>query len=126
MSILDTQRFAAYIKTKRGHRSLRAIAHKIPDISASTLSRIEHGMQPDITTFLRICDWLEVRAEEFILDQAREEPLPTLQCIEVLLRSDPALSEQSAETMIAMLSSLYGALTHDPLSTRSIDTDGNN
>ena len=68
-------------------------------------------MQPDITTFLRICDWLEVRAEEFILDQTREEPLPTLQCIEVLLRSDPALSPQSAETMMTMISSLYQALT---------------
>jgi transcriptional regulator with XRE-family HTH domain len=50
---------AFQIKEKRGDRGLREVANEI-GISHATLSRIENGKLPDIETFKKICEWLNV------------------------------------------------------------------
>lgn len=50
---------ALSIKEKRGDRGLREVANEI-GISHATLSRIENGKLPDIETFKKICEWLNV------------------------------------------------------------------
>src|SRR5438552_13334027 len=62
---IDFQKFSAMLKTKRGGRGLRVVADEISGVSASTLSRIEQGNIPDLETFMRICKWLGVSAEDF-------------------------------------------------------------
>ena len=47
------------MKDKRGSRGVREVAKEI-DISPATLSRIESGKQPDISTFGKLCKWLNV------------------------------------------------------------------
>ena len=47
------------IRDKRGSRGVREVAKEI-DISPATLSRIESGKQPDISTFGKLCKWLNV------------------------------------------------------------------
>lgn len=47
------------IKDKRGSRGVREVAKEI-DISPATLSRIESGKQPDISTFGKLCKWLSI------------------------------------------------------------------
>lgn len=52
------------VRAKRAHRVLRA-GGEAAGVSASTLSRVENGKPPDMETFLRLCDWLEVPPSTF-------------------------------------------------------------
>lgn len=65
-SLLDTQRLATLVRTKRGQRGLREIAQEIGNVSPATLSRIENGKMLDVETFLSVCDWLQVAPQQFI------------------------------------------------------------
>ena len=47
------------VKLQRGNRGIREAAKEI-GISAATLSRIEQGKQPDISTFGKVCKWLGI------------------------------------------------------------------
>jgi transcriptional regulator with XRE-family HTH domain len=53
------------ITRKRQGRGVRAAAAEA-GVSHSTLSRVENGHMPDLLTFARICQWLEVDAGEFL------------------------------------------------------------
>lgn len=44
---------------------MRAAAAQI-GVSAATLSRVERGHVPDIGTFRKICEWLQVDPNEFL------------------------------------------------------------
>ena len=66
----DSDRLAAMVIAKRDGRGLRATATEIGGVSASTLSRIEQGKIPDLDTFLRLCRWLDVSADEFMQSPA--------------------------------------------------------
>lgn len=46
------------LKQKRNGKSLRQIGVEI-GLSASTLSRIESGKLPNLTSYYRICKWLK-------------------------------------------------------------------
>ena len=56
---------ALSIKEKRGDRGLREVANEI-GISHATISRIENGKSPDIETFKKICEWLNVDPGEML------------------------------------------------------------
>lgn len=47
------------IKQKRGGMGIRAAAKEI-GISPATLSRVETGKQPDMSSFKLICKWLNI------------------------------------------------------------------
>ena len=47
------------VKQKRGTMGIREAAEQAK-VSPATLSRVEAGKQPDLTTFVKICEWLEV------------------------------------------------------------------
>lgn len=65
---LNATLFSKMVKEKRNGMGLRETAHNIGDVSASTLSRIEKGKIPDLQTFLRICNWLEVSSDDFVIN----------------------------------------------------------
>ena len=111
--ILDTQYLAALIKTKRGNRGLREIAQEIGDVSPSTLSRIENGKIPDMDTFLRICDWLQVSSEEFIkeTDEQPHTEISTVDRIEGYLRADRELDPEMANALAKLMKAAYKAAT---------------
>lgn len=57
----DTQEFSKQIKTKRIidlNIGLRDVAKKT-NISISTLSRVENGAIPDMTSLIKISNWLK-------------------------------------------------------------------
>lgn len=59
---LDTWKFSSAMRQKRSvdlRIDIRAASQQI-GISASTLSRIENGKTPDVTTYARCCSWLGV------------------------------------------------------------------
>ena len=46
----------------RRTKGLRAVAKEI-GVSPTTLSRIENGKLPDLSTYFKICNWMKVDAE---------------------------------------------------------------
>ena len=53
------QNLGTIVREKRGVRGLREVAREI-GTSPATLSRVEGGKMPDITTFGKLCGWLEL------------------------------------------------------------------
>jgi len=118
---LAVEKLAALIKAKRGKKGLRATASEVGEISASTLSRIEQGKMPDIDTFMRLCDWLEVTPEQFfetdgeILQSDTQWPvlsptMSTTEAIEVHLRADRELDPETADALANMVKAAYNAI----------------
>ena len=111
-STVNFTKFAAKIRTKRGSRGLREAAIEIGQISASTLSRIEQGNVPDLETFMRICQWLGVSADEFRVDVALGmDPTPQdpEEIIEVHLRADKTLPPEAVDALSQMIRFAYKA-----------------
>lgn len=96
---LRTNLLAGMIKSKRGSIGLRKTAKEI-DISTATLSRIEQEKLPDVETFIKICKWLEVPTDTFIVSPI-EQPRPTSNKDQIIahLRADKELPQ---ETMMAL------------------------
>ena len=67
MSTIDIKKLAQHIRRKRGSKNLRETAEEIGGVSISTLSRIDQGKIPDLSTFMKICQWLGTSPEEFAL-----------------------------------------------------------
>lgn len=104
-STLDTTKFAEMIKSKRGKTGLRALANDI-GISASTLSRIEQGNLPDIDTYLKLCQWLEVSSEYFNTNAVDTNPQTG---VIAHLRADKTLPPNTAEALIQMINLAYAS-----------------
>jgi transcriptional regulator with XRE-family HTH domain len=47
------------VKQKRGAMGIREAAKEV-GVSPATLSRVEAGKQPDLSTFEKLCKWLDV------------------------------------------------------------------
>ncbi len=64
----DTDGFMSSIKRTRKvlELNLRDVSEQ-SGISASTVSRIERGMPPDMETFIKICNWLSVHPSNFFI-----------------------------------------------------------
>jgi len=107
---LDTQRFSEMIKSKRGSKGLRVLASEI-GVSASTLSRIEQGNLPDIDTYLRLCDWLEVSTDYFTNSNSNSDDVQN----EVIahLRADKTLPPLTSEALIQMINLAYASATKE-------------
>jgi len=105
-SSLDTSKFSEMIKSKRGKTGLRTLAAEI-GVSASTLSRIEQGNLPDIDTYLKLCQWLEVSPEFFTKAKKNDEDAK----VDVIahLRADKTLPPNTAEALIQMINLAYDA-----------------
>jgi len=65
MAKITLEQLGPLLRERRGNRGLREIAAQV-GISAATLSRIEAGKQPDLETFSKICQWLQIDASELL------------------------------------------------------------
>jgi transcriptional regulator with XRE-family HTH domain len=116
-SIVNLQKLAALLRTKRGNRGLRAVASEIGNVSASTLSRIEQGNVPDLETFMQICKWLGVSPDGFLADEKPshgsrlklEGKLEVPEAIEAHLRADRTLPPATIEALSEMIRVAYKA-----------------
>jgi transcriptional regulator with XRE-family HTH domain len=106
----NIRKLAALIRTKRGERGLRSVAHEIGGVSASTLSRIEQGNIPDLETFIRVVRWLGVSADEFMTSSsAGVAPADPLKLVEAHLRADRTLAPEAIDALSAMIRFAYKA-----------------
>ncbi|GAB4038921.1 hypothetical protein GCM10028774_38670 [Spirosoma jeollabukense] len=95
---------------------MRDIADEIGEVSPSTLSRVENGKAPDLTTFLLICDWLQVAPDELLRKEeetASKETNP-LEEVALLLRSNRNLDAATAKTLATVIKAAYQSLTGNP------------
>lgn len=104
---LNTELLATFIKEKRGARGLRETAQDIENVSFSTLSRIEQGKVPDVDTFIKICQWLEVSADTFIIDSKELKEVPIKDKVIAHLRAEKVLSKDTVNMLIKMIDVAY-------------------
>jgi transcriptional regulator with XRE-family HTH domain len=103
------------IKTKRGKMGLRDTAIEISNetgktISAATLSRIEQGNLPDVETFIKLCQWLNVSTDEFVATPGPKKEITEKDKIVYQLRSSQELDSDSINAMVAMVDLAFGKL----------------
>lgn len=106
-STLNNELLAGMLKSKRAKRGLREIAKEIGNISAATLSRIEQGKIPDVDTFVRICEWLNVSTDTFIISEEKKNPLSNKDQVVAHLRADKELSKDTVDMLIKMINLAY-------------------
>jgi len=114
-STLNTELLASMIKTKRGKMGLRDTAIEISNetgktISAATLSRIEQGNLPDVETFIKLCQWLNVSTDEFVATHGPKKEITEKDKIVYQLRSSQELDSDSINAMVAMVDLAFGNL----------------
>ena len=102
---INTEKLADMVRSKRASKGLRETAKEIGDISAPTLSRIEQGKIPDLDTYIKICDWLNVSTDYFTETKSEDES--TQNTIIAHLRADKNLSPDTAEALIKMINLAY-------------------
>lgn len=102
------------VRAKRGTKGLREVASEIGEVSASTLSRIENGGVPDLDTFVRICKWLEVPFERFIIKEGdisfEKDDGSRQDVIAAHLRADRTLDPETADVLVKMIQVAYRAV----------------
>lgn len=111
---INIEDFSTQIRRQRGNRGLREAAQDIGEISASTLSRIENGNIPDLGTFIRICRWLGLSPETFIIGEANPDafqasavPENKKMLIKTHLRADRTLDPETADALVRMIELAY-------------------
>lgn len=112
---IDIGKLARMIRAKRGVRGLRTIAKEIGGVSASTLSRVEQGKVPDLDTYIRLCKWLDVSADNFTLNKEhtnKEAKPSTPDVVAAHLRADRALDPQTVEALVQLIQVAYSAVDH--------------
>ena len=103
---LDTEKLSHAIRSKRGAAGLRQAAEQIGDISFTTLSRLEQGHVPDVDTYIRVCKWLQMPTESFIVNNDIETEKSEKKIV-ALLRSDRTLPQAVAGALIQMITLAY-------------------
>ncbi len=108
-STLNTELLAGMLKDKRADKGLRTVAEEIGGVSFATLSRIEQGKVPDVDTFIRICKWLEVTTDTFIVGGEKKKQISTKEQVVAHLRADRELSKDMTNMLIKMIDMAYNS-----------------
>ncbi|MDR1678656.1 MAG: helix-turn-helix domain-containing protein [Prevotellaceae bacterium] len=108
-STLNTELLATMLKNKRNNKGLRAVSQEIGDVSFATLSRIEQGKVPDVDTFIRICKWLGVSTDTFIIGAENLESASTQDKVIAHLRAEKTLSKDTVNMLIKMIDLAYNS-----------------
>ncbi|MFT4801289.1 MAG: transcriptional regulator with XRE-family HTH domain [Flavobacteriaceae bacterium] len=104
---LNTSLLAGMLKSKRGSTGLRDTAKEIGDISSATLSRIEKGKLPDVETFIKICKWLEVTTETFIIKNNLKQNVSSKEKVLAHLRADRELDPETMKMLTQVIDLAY-------------------
>lgn len=102
-SKIDSNKLSSMIKSKRGNLGLRSAAKEI-GISAPTLSRIEQGNLPDIETYLKICEWLNVPSNYFTTEDIEDNVKSK---VTASLRADKTLPKDTVDALVKMINLAY-------------------
>jgi len=108
---VDVAELAALLRERRAKsgKSLRDVSAET-GVPLATLSRVESGKVPDLTTFRNVVAWLGISPDRFFpTPRVRNETTPDT--IAKVLRSDSTLSEHAREQLTSTFSQMYTMLT---------------
>jgi transcriptional regulator with XRE-family HTH domain len=108
MAVITLQTLGIKLLEKRAERGIREVAAEI-GISAATLSRVERGHLPDLTTFNKVCDWLGIDPGEVLKAKAHRANAD-LPAAAVHFRKDDAISEKTAQALAQLILTAQRAL----------------
>jgi transcriptional regulator with XRE-family HTH domain len=106
---LNSELLAGMLKNKRASKGLRIAAKEIGGVSAATLSRLEQGKIPDVDTFIRICKWLDVPSDTFIIGGPKRKIVSTKEQVVAHLRADKELGKDTVNMLIKMIEMAYNS-----------------
>jgi transcriptional regulator with XRE-family HTH domain len=109
---LDLAQLGAMVRARRGGLSLRQAAAEA-GISFSTLTRVESGGQPDLTSFTLLCAWLGASPSQFFNSIAEREVAAIDEAI-AHLNADPRLEPEAASKIVDVLRGMYNVLAKAP------------
>jgi transcriptional regulator with XRE-family HTH domain len=106
---LNTSLLSSMIKSKRGNKGLRSVSAEIGELSAATLSRVEQGKVPDVDTFIKLCKWLDVKADSFIISNQAEQNkgISNKEVIIAHLRSETELDPETVNAIVKLVDIAY-------------------
>lgn len=104
---LDMQRLATMVRSRRAGRPVQDIAGEMEQMRASTLLRLERGGEPDMASFLRICEWLEMPPGEFFEKPAAPT---TAEAIARMIRADASLDPATSNALGSIVLATYESL----------------
>jgi transcriptional regulator with XRE-family HTH domain len=110
---LDLDQLGAMLRERRGLLSLRQAAAEV-GVSFSTLTRVEAGAQPDLTSFMLLCAWLGVAPSQFLGPIAEREVAPIDEAI-AHLSADPRLEPEATSKIVEVLRGMYEVLAKAPV-----------
>jgi transcriptional regulator with XRE-family HTH domain len=90
------------VRKKRGERKVRDVAEDI-GISAATLLRIESGRIPDVATFGKVCQWLEVDPGSFLGFESKEARVDEPLTFSAHLKVDRAPKPETVQALAKMI-----------------------
>jgi len=114
-TFFDWAAFASALKQERRSRSIswRRVALE-SGVSASTLSRLNQGGRPDAEGLASLALWSGLDLRIFVRPSRRaQERSNTLSAISAALHLDPSLSPEHADTILALVRSVYHRLIDD-------------
>ena len=79
-------------------------------VSASTLARMAQGRRPDAASLAALSAWAGLNPSDFVDAPYKPTSPEPLSRISSLLRNDPSLDKQAAETMDAIVRAAYERL----------------
>jgi transcriptional regulator with XRE-family HTH domain len=104
MAKLSLTSLGTMLKDKRRDKGIREVAAEI-GVSSATLSRIENGKIPDLKTFSKICNWLQIDPSEVLGCKGVVEQQKGLRSKTVLahLRADKDLDKETLQALTEMI-----------------------
>jgi len=99
------QRLGQQLRRRRAGRGIREVAKEI-GVSAATLSRVERSNLPDLETFAKICEWMEVDPAEVlgIATERTAEGPPTAAIVATAhFRANKTVSPNLASALAQMI-----------------------
>ncbi len=115
MPQIELLRLGKTLRERRGERGIRQVAGEI-GISPATLSRVERGKLPDLATFSRICEWLQVDPAEVLeIKKLSAKAQATSETVEGTIlaahfRAESSLPPEAAHDLAQMILAAHRAV----------------
>jgi len=118
MARITLRRLGQELRSRRADRGIREVAKEV-GVSAATLSRVERGKLPDLETFAKVCEWLEIDPGDVLGIAVRksesEDSGPPITAA-AHFRADRAISPELAAALAQMILAADIMLQTEPAS----------
>jgi len=91
------------------HKNWKEVA-AAAGISASTLTRMAQGKRPDVDSLSALIAWSGLKADDYVVVEARKRTAEPLAVISTLLKSDKHLTPESAAALDKIIRAAYQQL----------------